>query len=130
MNEAFEVIKETVDALKEQLGENQFEFRYSELVPNIEVIDLNCEEEHEDLDKIYMIACYTEDRSFGLHFESSLAYKSTFSREHYLFKVDLDYNDIYENAEVSIKIDVDQMIRLAKMADAIERHFMNSFEGA
>ena len=47
----------------------------------------------------------------------------------YLFKVDLDYNDIYENAEVSIKIDVDQMIRLAKMADAIESHFMNSFEG-
>ena len=51
------------------------------------------------------------------------------SEEVYLFKVDLDYNDIYENAEVSIKIDVDQMIRLAKMADAIESHFMNSFEG-
>lgn len=52
------------------------------------------------------------------------------SEEVYLFKVDLDYNDIYENAEVSIKIDVDQMIRLAKMADAIEQYFMNSFEGA
>lgn len=51
------------------------------------------------------------------------------SEEVYLFKVDLDYNDIYENAEVSIKIDVDQMIRLAKMADTIESHFMNSFEG-
>ena len=51
------------------------------------------------------------------------------SEEVYLFKVDLDYNDVYENAEVSIKIDVDQMIRLAKMADAIEQHFMNSFEG-
>lgn len=49
--------------------------------------------------------------------------------EVYLFKVDLDYNDIYENAEVSIKIDVDQMIRLAKMADAIDQHFMKSFEG-
>lgn len=97
MNEAFEVIKETVDALKEQLGENQFEFRYSELVPNIEVIDLNCEEEHEDLDKIYMIACYTEDRSFGLHFESSLAYKSTFSREHAakLINEDIDF-EIYK----------------------------------
>lgn len=51
------------------------------------------------------------------------------SEEVYLFKVDLDYNDIYENAEVSIKIDVDQMIRLVKMADTIEQHFMNSFEG-
>lgn len=51
------------------------------------------------------------------------------SEEVYLFKVDLDYNDIYENAEVSIKIDVEQMIRLVKMADAIESHFMNSFEG-
>lgn len=51
------------------------------------------------------------------------------SEEVYLFKVDLDYNDIYENAEVSIKIGVDQMIRLVKMADAIETHFMNSFEG-
>lgn len=51
------------------------------------------------------------------------------SEEVYLFKVDLDYNDIYENAEVSIKIDVDQTIRLVKMADAIEQHFMNSFEG-
>ena len=51
------------------------------------------------------------------------------SDEVYLFKVDLDYNDIYEDAEVSIKIDVEQMIRLVKMADAIETHFMNSFEG-
>ena len=51
------------------------------------------------------------------------------SEEVYLFKVDLDYNDIYENAEVSIKIDVEQMIRLVKMTDAIESHFMNSFEG-
>lgn len=51
------------------------------------------------------------------------------SEEVYLFKVDLDYNDIYENAEVSIKIDVDQMIRLVKMADVIESHFMSSFQG-
>ena len=97
MNEAFEVIKETVGTLKAQLGEDQFEFRYSDLAPNIEVIDLNCAEEHEDLDKIYMIACYTEDRSFGLHFESSLAYKSTFSREHAakLINEDIDF-EIYK----------------------------------
>ena len=51
------------------------------------------------------------------------------SEEVYLFKVDLDYNDIYENAEVSIKIGVEQMIRLVKMTDVIESHFMSSFEG-
>ena len=97
MNESFEVIKETVNTLKAQLSEDQFEFRYSDLAPSIEVIDLNCEEEHDDLDKIYMIACYLEDRSFGLHFESSLAYKSTFSREHAakLINEDIDF-EIYK----------------------------------
>ena len=97
MNEAFEVIKETVNTLKAQLSEDQFEFRYSDMSPSIEVIDLNCEEEHDDLDKIYMIACYLEDRSFGLHFESSLAYKSTFSREHAakLINEDIDF-EIYK----------------------------------
>lgn len=97
MNEAFEVIKETVNTLKAQLSEDQFEFRYSDLAANIEVIDLNCEEEHDDFDKIYMIVCYLEDRSFGLHFESSLAYKSTFSREHAakLINEDIDF-EIYK----------------------------------
>lgn len=58
---------------------------------------MNCEEEHDDFDKIYMIACYLEDRSFGLHFESSLAYKSTFSREHAakLINEDIDF-EIYK----------------------------------
>ena len=97
MNESFEVIKNTVETLKAQLGEDSFEFRYSDLAPNIEVIDLNCEEEHDDLDKIYMISCYLEDHSFGLHFESSLAYKSTFSREHAakLINEDIDF-EIYK----------------------------------
>ena len=97
MNESFEVIKNTVKTLKAQLSENSFEFRYSDLAPNIEVIDLNCEEEHEDLDKIYMIAYYLEDHSFGLHFESSLAYKSTFNREHAakLIEEDIDF-EIYK----------------------------------
>ena len=97
MNEAFEVIKEAVDTLKAQLGEDQFEFRYSDMSPAIEVIDLNCEEEHEDLDKIYMIACYVENGSFGLHFESSLAYKSTFKKEHAakLIESDIDF-EIYK----------------------------------
>lgn len=97
MNEAFEVIKETVNTLKAQLSEDQFEFRYSDMSPSIEVIDLNCEEEHDDLDKIYMIARYLEDHSFGLHFESSLAYKSTFSREHAakLINEDIDF-EIYK----------------------------------
>ena len=49
--------------------------------------------------------------------------------EIYMFKVDLDYNDIYEDAEVTIPINYDQILRLAKMNDVIERHFMNAFEG-
>ena len=49
------------------------------------------------------------------------------SEEVYLFKVDLDCDDEYEDAEVSIQINVDQIFRLAKMSDAIERHFVEVF---
>lgn len=51
------------------------------------------------------------------------------SEEVYLFKVDLDHEDVYEDAEVSIPIDVDQMLRLVKMAEVIDKHFMHAFEG-
>lgn len=51
------------------------------------------------------------------------------SEEKYRFTVDLDYNGVYENAEVTIPIDKDQMLRLVKMGEAIEKHFMRSFEG-
>ena len=97
MNDTFSAVTNAVKTLKSELSDDQFEFRYSDLAPNIEVVDLNCEEEHEDLDKIYMIACYLEDHSFGLHFESSLAYKSTFSREHAakLINEDIDF-EIYK----------------------------------
>ena len=97
MNDTFSAVTNAVKTLKSELSDDQFEFRYSDLAPNIEAIDLNCEEEHEDLDKIYMIVCYLEDHSFGLHFESSLAYKSTFSREHAakLINEDIDF-DIYK----------------------------------
>ena len=49
------------------------------------------------------------------------------SEEVYLFKVDLDYDDEYEDAEVSIPIGIDQILRLAKMSDAIESHFVEVF---
>ena len=53
-----------------------------------------------------------------------------FNREEvYLFKVDLDHEDVYEDAEVSIPIDIDQILRLAKMSDVIDDHFTQSFEG-
>lgn len=97
MNESFEVIKNTVETLKAQLGEDSFEFRYSDLAPNIEVIDLNCEEEHEELDKLYGIFYSAENQSYSMIFESSLAYKSTFSREHAakLINEDIDF-EIYK----------------------------------
>ncbi len=51
------------------------------------------------------------------------------SEEVYLFKVDLDENDVYKrDSKVSISIDVDQMIRLAKMAEVIDKHFMQAFK--
>ena len=81
MNETFEAVKTAVSTLKSELNKDSFEFRYSDMSPTIEVIDLNCEEEHEDLDKIYMIGYHAEDRSFGLHFESSLGEKSTFDKD-------------------------------------------------
>ena len=48
--------------------------------------------------------------------------------EEYLFKVDLDENGRYVDAEVSIPIDYDQMLRLLKMGEAIKSHFIKSFE--
>lgn len=51
------------------------------------------------------------------------------SEEKYLFKVDLDYEDVYEDAEVSIPLDKDMMKRLVEMSEAIDQYFMNVFEG-
>ena len=51
------------------------------------------------------------------------------SEEVYLFKVDLDHEDVYEDAEVSIPIDIDQIFRLVKIAEVLENHFMRTFEG-
>lgn len=51
------------------------------------------------------------------------------SEEVYLFRVDLDHEDVYENAQASIPIDVDQMIRFMEMAEVIDQHFVQSFEG-
>lgn len=81
MNKTFEVIENAVKTLKSELNNESFEFRYSDMSPTIEVIDLNFEEEHEALDKIYMIGYHAEDGSFGLHFESSLGDKSTFDKD-------------------------------------------------
>ena len=98
MNEVFNAVETAVKTLKSELNEDSFEFRFSDMSPTIEVIDLNCEEEHEDLDKIYMIGYHAEDGSFGLHFESALSYKSTFKKEHAakLIEADIDF-EIYKH---------------------------------
>ena len=97
MNETFEVITNAVKTLKSELDEDSFEFQYSDASSMIEVIALNCEEAHEDLDKICMIGYHAEDGSFGLFFESSLAYKSTFRKSHAvgLIEADIDF-EIYQ----------------------------------
>lgn len=108
MNKTFEVIENAVKTLKSELDEDSFEFRYSDTAPNIEVIDLNCEEEHEELDKIYTIFYSEEKKSFSLFFESSLAYKSTFRKEHAakLIEADIDF-EIYKHRLQLEKADVD-----------------------
>lgn len=107
MNETFEVIEDAVKTLKTELSDDNFEFQYSDMSPTIEVIDLNCEEEHEDLDKIYMIGYHAENGSFGLHFESSLPYKSTFKKEHSAKLIDADIDfEVYKHRLHLAKEDV------------------------
>lgn len=50
------------------------------------------------------------------------------SEEVYLFRVDLDHEDVYEYAQVSIPIDNDHILRLVKMNKVIDQHFMQVFE--
>lgn len=110
MNETFEAVKTAVSTLKSELNTDSFEFRYSDMSPTIEVIDLNCEEEHEDLDKIYMIGYHAEDGSFGLHFESSLGDKSTF-----------DEDDAVKLIESNIKFEIyKRSLKLKKENVALE----------
>ena len=99
MNEVFNAVEAAVKTLKSELNNDSFEFQYYDMSPTIEVIDLNCEEEHEDLDKIYMIFYYEGTQSFTLHFESSLSYKSTFKKEHALklIEADIDF-EIYKQS--------------------------------
>lgn len=49
--------------------------------------------------------------------------------EDYLFKVSLDEHGRYDNIEVSIPIEYDQMLRLVKIGETIKSHFMNAFKG-
>ena len=51
------------------------------------------------------------------------------SEEKYLFKVDLDYNDIYEDVEVSIPLYKDQMTHLVKIGEAVDDYLMEVFDG-
>lgn len=99
MNETFDTVKTTVKTLKSELNNESFEFRYSDdMSPTIEVIDLNCEEEHEELDKIYGIFYSVENQLYSMFFESSLAYRSTFTKEHAakLIEADIDFK-IYKH---------------------------------
>ena len=51
------------------------------------------------------------------------------SEEKYRFTVDLDYDDAYEDAELSMPFDKDQMRRFLEMGEAIEKYFMEVFDG-
>lgn len=51
------------------------------------------------------------------------------SEEKYRLTVDLDYNGVYEDAELSMPFDKDQMRRFLEMGEAIEKYFMEVFDG-
>ena len=125
MNESFAAILKAVDTLKDSLGQDGFEFRFSDMSPTIEVIDLNCEEEHEDLDKIYMIGYHAENETFGLHFESSLPYKSTFMKSHAvkLIEADIDF-DIYKH-RIRLKKENVDLDDLAEYVDLMAEVLFN-----
>ena len=97
-HESFTAILRAADILKSELSEDQFEFRCSDMSPHISVVDLNCEEEHKELDKLYGIFYSIENQSFTMFFESSLPYKSTFRKEHAakLIETDIDFK-IYKH---------------------------------
>lgn len=97
-HESFTAILKAQDVLRSELSEDQFEFKCSDMSPHISVVDLNCEEEHRELDKLYGIFYSMENQSFAMFFESSLAYKSTFRKEHALKLIedDIDFK-IYKH---------------------------------
>lgn len=107
-HESFTAILKAQDVLRSELSEDSFEFRASDMSPHISVVDLNCEEEHKDLDKLYGIFYSTETQSYVMHFESSLSYKSTFKKEHAakLIEADIDF-EIYKHRLQLKKTDVE-----------------------
>lgn len=125
MNESFTAILKAVDTLKASLVQDSFEFRFSDMSSTIEVIDLNCEEEHDDLDKIYIISYHVENDTFELHFESSLAYKSTFRKSHAvkLIEANIDF-DIYKH-RIRLKKENVDLDDLAEYVDLMAEVLFN-----
>ena len=107
-HESFTAILKAQDTLKSEFSKDHFEFRCSDMSPRVSVVDLNCEEDHKELDKIYGIFYHVESKSFAMFFESSLAYQSTFTKEHAakLIEADIDF-DIHEHRLKLRKVDVD-----------------------
>ena len=125
MSEVFNAVEEAVKTLKTELGEDSFEFQYSDMSSTIEVIDLNCEEEHDDLDKIYIISYHVENDTFELHFESSLPYKSTFCKSHAvkLIEANIDF-DIYKH-RIRLKKENVDLDDLAEYVDLMAEVLFN-----
>lgn len=110
LQESYNAILKAYDALKFQPSDDHFKFQVSNMSPHISIVDLNCEEEHKELDKLYGIFYSTENQSYSMIFESSLAYKSTFSRDHAAKLIDEDIDfEIYK-----------QRLRLKKENVALE----------
>lgn len=97
LHESYTAILKAYDTLKSQLSDAHFRFKVSDMSPHISIVDLNCEEEHKELDKLYGIFYSIESQSYSMIFESSLAYKSTFRKEHAIKLIDEDIDfEIYK----------------------------------
>lgn len=96
------------ETLKFTLCNENFKFNISDMSPHVSVVDLNCEEEHKELDKLYGIFYSTETQSYVMRFESALSCKSTFKKEHAakLIEADIDFK-IYKHRLQLEKSDVE-----------------------
>lgn len=73
--EEFIAIFRARDALKEKLDNKRFEVRESDISPVLGIVDLICEEEHNNSNKLYTVGFF--DGDYKLVFQSSLDYFDT-----------------------------------------------------
>lgn len=80
--EEFTAIFKARDVLKETLDNKRFEVRESDMSPVLGIVDLICEEEHINFNKLYTVGFF--DDTYKLVFQSNLDYFDTVTDQHKL----------------------------------------------